>query len=121
MLTNHDGSGDAVVGALFGFAGFAVMHVLARLLAPVYALLGALLIVGGLALLRMIRVVIPVLAPSPKRARSFAGSYMLGLPFGLSTCPACTPLLPVIAAATADPVLGAVRCSRSESRAVFRS
>lgn len=39
------------------------------------------------------------------------GSFLLGLPFGLSTCPACTPLLlPVVAAAagSADPFMGAV-------------
>lgn len=102
---------DALLGALFGFAGFAVMRALASVLAWAYALLGIVLIVTGLALLRMIRFAIPVLSPSPKPARSFFSSYLLGLPFGLSTCPACTPLLlPVVAAAaaTGDPVMGAV-------------
>lgn len=101
---------DAVLGALFGLAGFAVLRVLANFLAVAYAVLGLILAVTGLALLRVLRVVIPVLAPSPKPARSFVGAYLLGLPFGLSTCPACTPLLlPVVAAAaaTADPVMGA--------------
>jgi len=102
---------DALLGALFGLAGFAVLRVLASVLALVYALLGVALAVTGLALLRLIRIAIPVLAPAPRRARSFLGSYLLGLPFGLSTCPACTPLiLPVVAAAaaTGDPSLGAV-------------
>ena len=102
---------DAVLGALFGLAGFAVLRVLASFLALAYALLGVVLAIIGLALLRVIRMVIPVFIPSPKHTRSFFGSYVLGLPFGLSTCPACTPLLlPVVAAAaaTADPVMGAV-------------
>jgi cytochrome c-type biogenesis protein len=102
---------DAVLGALFGFAGFAVLRVLASYLAIAYGLLAAILTMTGLALLRVIHIVIPVMTPSAKPTASFLGSYLLGLPFGLSTCPACTPLLlPVVAAAatTADPVMGAV-------------
>ena len=102
---------DAVLGALFGLAGFAALRVLASFLALAYALLAAILALTGLALLRLIHIAIPVLTPSPKPTRSFLGSYLLGLPFGLSTCPACTPLLlPVVAAAatTADPLMGAV-------------
>ena len=102
---------DAVVGFLFGLAGFAVMRVLASLLAVAYGVLAVLLTVTALALLRIIRMTIPVLVPSPKPAQSFFKSYIVGLPFGLSTCPACTPLvLPVVAAAaaTADPIMGAV-------------
>lgn len=101
---------DALIGALFGLAGFAVMRVLASVLAIAYGLLGIVLVLTGLALLRVIHVVIPVLTPSTKPTRSLAGSYLLGLPFGLSTCPACTPLLlPVVAAAasTGDPIMGA--------------
>ncbi len=101
---------DALIGALFGLAGFAVLRVLARFLPVVYALLAIILAITGLALLRVVHVIIPVLAPSPKPTRSFVGSYLVGLPFGLSTCPACTPLLlPVVAAAasTADPIMGA--------------
>jgi cytochrome c-type biogenesis protein len=102
---------DAVLGALFGLAGFAVLRVLARYLALAYALLAVVLLVTALALLRIIHIVIPVMRPSARPSRSFLGSYLLGLPFGLSTCPACTPLLlPVVAAAatTADPLMGAV-------------
>lgn len=102
---------DAILGALFGLFGFAVMRILVHYLAFAYLLLAVIMVVAGLALLRMIHVVIPTLAPSSKPARGFVGSYLLGLPFGLSTCPACTPLLfPVVAAATgtADPLLGAV-------------
>ncbi|MEO5765413.1 MAG: cytochrome c biogenesis protein CcdA [Casimicrobiaceae bacterium] len=102
---------DAVLGALFGLAGFAVLRALASFLALAYGLLGLVLAITGLALLRVVRVVIPIVVPSPKQTRSLVGSYLLGIPFGLSTCPACTPLLlPVVvaAAATADPLLGAV-------------
>lgn len=102
---------DAILGSLFGLFGFAVMRILAHYLAFAYLLLALILVVAALALLRIIHVVIPTLAPSSKPTRGFIGSYLLGLPFGLSTCPACTPLLfPVAAAATAtaDPFLGAV-------------
>lgn len=102
---------DAFLGAMFGFFGFAVMQVLARYLALAYFLLSVILIVAGVVLLRLIHIVIPTLAPSGKPSRGLVGSYLLGLPFGLSTCPACTPLLfpvAVAAAGTADPLLGAV-------------
>ncbi len=102
---------DAVLGALLGLAGFVVLRVLVSYLPLAYALLAIILTVAGLVLLRVVHVVIPVLAPSAKPTRSFLGSYLLGLPFGLSTCPACTPLLlPVVAVAatTADPLMGAV-------------
>ncbi len=101
---------DALIGALFGLAGFAVMRVLASLLALAYAFLGALLLIIGLALLHLVHVTVPVFAPSIRPARTFFKSYLLALPFGLSTCPACTPLLlPVVlaAATTADPIMGA--------------
>jgi len=101
---------DAVIGALLGVAGFAVLRVLASFLALAYGILGATLAVAGLALLRIVRIAVPVLAANPGSARTFVGSYVLGLPFGLSTCPACTPLiLPVAlaAATTGDPALGA--------------
>jgi cytochrome c-type biogenesis protein len=38
----------------------------------------------------------------PRRALLFALGFVLGLPFGFSTCPACTPMtLPILAAAAA--------------------
>lgn len=102
---------DAALGALFGLFGFAVLRLLASYLAFAYVFFAAVMFVAALALLRVIHIVVPTLAPASKPARSFGGSYLLGLPFGLSTCPACTPLLlPVVAvaASTADPLLGAV-------------
>jgi len=115
---------DAMLGALFGHAGFAVLHILASYLAITCGLLAGILILTALALLRVIHILTPVLAPSPKRARSFVGSYLLGLPFGLSTCPACTPLLlPVVAtaAATANPLMGRSSWPPLVSRAAFPS
>lgn len=102
---------DATLGALFGLFGFAVLRLLASYLAYAYLLFAIFMVVAALALLRVIHIVVPTLAPASKPARSFGGSYLLGLPFGLSTCPACTPLLlPVVAAAaaTGDPLLGTV-------------
>lgn len=101
---------DTVLGALFGLMGLAVLRTLTSFLGIAYALIAIILTIIGLALLRVIHIIIPVLAPSPSANRNFVGSYLLGLPFGLSACPACTPLLlPVVGAAalTADPVLGA--------------
>ncbi|MBX6329107.1 MAG: sulfite exporter TauE/SafE family protein [Pseudolabrys sp.] len=101
---------DAVLGALFGLLGLAVLQVLVSFLGLAYVLLAIILTIIGLALLRVIHIVIPMLSPSANSTKTFIGSYLLGLPFGLSACPACTPLmLPVVAAAavTADPLVGA--------------
>lgn len=102
---------DALLGALFGFAGLAVLSVLNSAMAYLYALLSIVLLVTGLALWRVVRIPIRLLNPKERPATTFAGAFALGIPFGLSTCPACTPLLlPVViaAASTGDPVLGAV-------------
>ena len=43
--------------------------------------------------------------------KNFLSAFVLGVPFGLSTCPACTPLLlPVlaVAASSGDPILGGI-------------
>lgn len=102
---------DTVLGALFGFTGFAVLRVLNDAMAYVYGLLTLILVLTALTLWRVVHVKIPVLRPSARTAQSFTGAFALGLPFGLSTCPACTPLLlPVVVAASssADPIKGAV-------------
>lgn len=101
---------DAVLGALFGLLGFTVLRALVSYLGLAYALLAIIMTIIGLALLRIIHIVIPILSPSANSTKTFLGSYLLGLPFGLSACPACTPLmLPVVAAAalTGDPLMGA--------------
>ena len=101
---------DTVVGALFGFLGMVVIQALAGSLALTNLGIGLLLVVIGLALLRLIRVPGLRLGVEPRTAASFGGGYLMGIPFGLSTCPACTPIvLPVLAAAaaTGKPWLGA--------------
>lgn len=100
---------DAAIGILFGFLGLTVIIALARHLALTNLFLAAILVFLGLALLRKIHIVVPVLRPQARRVDSFAAAYALGVPFGLTTCPACTPMvLPVLgaAAATGSPWLG---------------
>jgi cytochrome c-type biogenesis protein len=101
---------DAVIGALFATLGFGVIRAFAANAVIMNWLVAGLLVMIGLALLRFIRIPLPVPRPSAKPAQSFAGAYLLGIPFGLSTCPACTPMvLPILgaAAATGNPLLGA--------------
>lgn len=100
---------DAAVGLLVGLLGFAVLAGIVRYLALTDLLLAALLVVLGLALLRKIHIVVPVLRPSARRVDTVVAAYALGVPFGLSACPACTPMmLPILgaAAATGSPWLG---------------
>lgn len=101
---------DAIAGALFALVGKLVIQVLAGSLVITNFVLGLLLVVIALALLRIIRVPWLRTDAQPRTAASFGGAYALGIPFGLSTCPACTPMvLPVLAAAaaTGEPWLGA--------------
>ena len=91
---------DLAIGVFFGFLGFAIIRVLAGSLAVTNLALAVLLVVLGLALLRKIRIVIPVMRPSARPVASFGKAYALGIPFGLSVCPACTPMvLPILGAA----------------------
>ena len=59
---------DAALGALFGLLGFVVLEVLATLMTPVYFALSLLLLVMGLALLRVITIDLRVLYATPKAA-----------------------------------------------------
>ncbi len=102
---------DAAVGALFGFLGSVVIETLTSYLVLTNLVLALLLVVLGLVLLRRIRIVWPALRPMMRRVDNFRGAYALGIPFGLSACPACTPMiLPILAAAatTGEAWLGAV-------------
>lgn len=91
---------DAALGALFGLLGDVVIEAAARAV-PLWSLLiAAILAVMGLALLRKIRVRLPVVKRGLREAETVGGAYALGIPFGLSTCPACTPMvLPALGAA----------------------
>ena len=101
---------DAAVGGLFGFLGYAVIQVLAGYVGVTNLVIAALLAVIGLALLRVVRMPWPRVQVAPRPVRSFGAAYALGVPLGLSACPACTPMvLPILgaAAATGEPWLGA--------------
>ena len=101
---------DAAIGGLFGLVGHTLIAIVAVYRALINILIAAVLVVLGLALLRAIRISLPVLRPEWRPAASFGGAYVLGIPFALSTCPMCTPMvLPIMAAAaaTGTPWLGA--------------
>jgi cytochrome c-type biogenesis protein len=93
---------DAALGALFGLIGGAVIEAVARYVVVWNLLVAALLVGFGLVLLRVFTVKWPVLKMTWRKAHSVPGAYALGIPFGLSACPACTPMiLPMLAAAAA--------------------
>jgi cytochrome c-type biogenesis protein len=101
---------DATIGALFGFLGSAVIALLSSYLVYTNLFLAAVLVIFGFALLRIVHFRFPVMAPMLRRVNSFPAAYALGIPFGLSACPACTPMiLPILgaAAASGEPWLGA--------------
>lgn len=93
---------DAVLGALFGWVGGVVIEAVARYLVLWNLLAAAVLVLFGLALLRVVRVRWPVVRTTWRKAHSIPGAYALGIPFGLTACPACTPMvLPMLGAAAA--------------------
>jgi cytochrome c-type biogenesis protein len=93
---------DAALGALFGFVGGIVIEAVARYLVLWNLVAAIVLGVFGLALLRVIRVRWPVLKMTWRKAHTVPGAYALGIPFGLTACPACTPMvLPMLGAAAA--------------------
>lgn len=93
---------DTALGALFGLVGGVVIEAVARYLALWNLLVGLLLAVLGLALLRVVRVRWPALRMTWRKTHTVPGAYVLGIPFGLTTCPACTPMvLPMLGAAAA--------------------
>lgn len=102
---------DALVGGLMGLFGFALLRLLNRVLAPLYFLLSLGLLMAGLAMFKVIRIDFRVLYAKPRAASNFGSAFALGVPFGLSTCPACTPLvLPVLIAAvgSGDALMGSL-------------
>ncbi len=86
------------------------MRVLTSYLALTNLALALLLTALRLALLCKISITVPVLNPIARRVNSFGVAFALGVPFGLSTCPACTPMiLPILGVAVASgaPWIGA--------------
>ncbi|MBI3967869.1 MAG: sulfite exporter TauE/SafE family protein [Chloroflexi bacterium] len=108
---------DALIGGLVGLLGDSLLIVLTEHLVLTNTLVGALLLVVGLALLRVPAIVRSLAlywphAEVPMRPITGPGSaFLFGLPFGLTTCPACTPmLLPIVGAAmlTGNPAFSAL-------------
>lgn len=102
---------DVALGAVFALAGRGALRVLGAGLPVWYAIVTVLLVVLALLNFGLWRFRLPSLTPRRGLPSSPWGAFALGVPFGLVTCPACTPLLLPIAlgaAATADPVYGAV-------------
>ena len=100
---------DAILGALFALFGTLILRVLSAYLGLLNLLLALLLLSTGLVMMRLLRIPWLRLRGSAPTGRSVLGAYLAGIPFGLSTCPACTPLtLPVLLAAGAagDPWSG---------------
>lgn len=93
---------DAALGALFGFVGGVVIELVARYVVLWNLLAAGVLALFGLALLRLVTLRWPAARMTWRKAHSVPGAYALGIPFGLTACPACTPMvLPMLAAAAA--------------------
>lgn len=100
---------DVALGAVFALAGRGA--VLGAGLPLWFAIVTVLLIVLAVINLGLWRPKLPSLTPRGRLPTHPLGGFALGVPFGLVTCPACTPLLLPIAlgaAATANPAYGAV-------------
>lgn len=94
---------DAALGALFGLIGGVVVEAVARYIVVWNLIVATLLLAFGLALLRILKLKWPVLRMTWRKAHSVPGAYALGIPFGLTACPACTPMvLPMLGAAAAS-------------------
>lgn len=102
---------DVALGAVFALAGRGALRVLGAGLPLWYAIVTVLLVVLAVINLGLWRPKLPSLTPRGRLPTHPLGGFALGVPFGLVTCPACTPLLLPIAlgaAATANPAYGAV-------------
>ena len=103
---------DVIIGALLGISGTAVLRFLGERLPLWYFVAASALALLALVNLRLVRLPkLPSLVPSRARGGGPGGAFVLGLPFGFLTCPACTPLLlPVALAgvASGNPIYGAV-------------
>lgn len=79
-------------GLIFGWAGTQLAPLFGR---NGYLVAGVVLVLLGLALLGKPRLHAPVLSAPERKAQSFFGAYLLGLPFGLvgSACPCSIPVV----------------------------
>lgn len=84
---------DMLVGAAFGALGGVAIGFFSTRLPLWYAIAAVLLIALALINLRVWRPRLPSMIPGDGTAGGAGGAFALGIPFGLLTCPACTPLL----------------------------
>ncbi|MEE9149448.1 MAG: cytochrome c biogenesis protein CcdA [Candidatus Tectomicrobia bacterium] len=93
---------DMVIGGLFASGGAIATRFISANLALWNLLAGVLLGLLGLCMLGLLAVRLPLPLPRIRAVKTAGGAFALGLPFGLVTCPSCTPLmLPVAVGAAA--------------------
>ena len=85
MIATH-----ALLGLVAGLGGNWAAHLLGRKWGLV---LGPLLILMGLVWLGWVRLPLPALRFTAKRATGMWGAFSLGVPFSIAVCPVCTPTL----------------------------
>lgn len=103
----------AVLGALFGVLGLALLGLLNRSIWLPYAVLAPFLWIMGLRTLGLLDFAVPLRRGfDPESGRRGAlGAYLLGLPFGLAGCPSCALILPALltaVAASSSPLVGSL-------------
>lgn len=93
MIVTH-----IILGFIAGLGGEWVQRLIGRAWGLV---LGPLLIALGFVWSGWIRVPVPALKFTAKRATSLWGAFALGVPFSVAVCPVCTPALIVLLGAVA--------------------
>ena len=85
---------DVLLGVLFAAAG---NYAVAMVFGPRWGLvIGPVLLLLGLRWLNIVSFRLPVLAPKGRKTATYAGAFVLGLPFSLAVCPFCVPALVTI-------------------------
>jgi len=93
----------AVLGLLFGVLGLALLSLLNRSIWLWYAILAPFLWIMGLRSLGVLSFAVPLRRRFDPGSgpRGALGAYLLGLPFGLAGCPSCALILPSVLIAVA--------------------
>ena len=94
----------ALLGVLFGMLGLALLTLMNRSIGLWYAILAPFLWIMGLRTLGLLEFAVPLrqrFDPEQSGRRGVLGAYLLGLPFGLVGCPSCALILPSVLIAVA--------------------